>query len=65
MNFAKELFEYVLRFIKSTANFLDIQKGFAADTYNVRKFLTTAVFERFYKTDFLLQQSLATDFLQG
>ena len=65
MNFAKEPFEYVLRFIQSTANFLDIQKGFAADTYNVRKFLTTAVFEKIYKTDFLLQQSLATDFLQG
>ena len=65
MSFAKEPFEYVLRFLQSTANFLDIPKGFAADTYNVRKFLTTTVFERFYKTDFLLQQSLATDSLQG
>ena len=65
MNFAKEPFNNVLRFLQITANFLDIQKGFASNTYNVRKFLTIAVFERFYKTDFLLQQSLATDSLQG
>ena len=63
MNFAIIMFEYVLRFLQSTANFLDIQKGFAADTYNVRKFLTTAAFERFYKTDFLLQRSPAADSL--